>query len=329
MADAAVGDMAVEEEDSTPHWLQSAVDRLADVIVRERHASPAAATPLSPSADDDRPPSHSPPPHGCRATAATQASPKTIALPDTPPATPEQHAARPRRAADCSVCRWAALVLATPLLLAISIPAGERVYHRLQFGGWRTADGRRSWESAGDAHPAAATTAVAVPGGTSADQMVGAISLLGHTLRDALQRGDGAVLAASREAAAREAAQTRLAELEEEARELRREMSTMKVRMRELEGAVLTKEEALARLEDMHSLTRGQLEKDAKCCRMETRGHGQAMEARKQAEGKLYRCERQLQRALEHPASSARQKRHFQWADPVRQLFERHPRFQE
>jgi hypothetical protein len=48
--------------------------------------------------------------------------------------------------------------------------------------------------------------------------------------------------------------------------------------------------QALSRLEDVHSLTSQQLEKDSACCRTESRASGQAREAQEQAQGRLYRC---------------------------------------
>ena len=59
------------------------------------------------------------------------------------------------------------------------------------------------------------------------------------------------------------------------------------------------KEEALSRLEDLHSLATKQLDKDAACCAAHRPGRAKAEEAARGCKVTLQRCERQLGRAEE------------------------------
>ena len=205
-----------------------------------------------------------------------------------------------------------------------------------------------------------------------------------------MSRGDGAVLAASRELAAREAAQAKVAELERVVSRLRRDLATARSTIKDHAERVRAKEEArapalhthpqpatarrrsqlrrwrcrtcsrrrqrigaarceqsvtqplrglcmkarparttskhaaravaaqaLSRLEDVHSLTTQQLEKDSACCRTESRASGQAREAQKQAEGRLYRC---AERPAAEPWAKRRDGKRVPWV-----LRTRHP----
>lgn len=285
------GGAAQDDEDATPNWLTAAVDTLAATIVSER---------LSSCTNDKQEAAASPNARGGVVVVNDGA-----AVRDGSQGEGRRSEGSTRRRRERQ--RWgrlwflpfrAALVLAlVPIILAISIALAQLLYEKLapDLTG-RSADSG-----------ALPSSQLVVPGALpgSADQLASALGSLGGTLRDAMQRGDGAVLAASREAAAREAAQNKVAELQLLVTTLRRDLATARSSLKEHAGALRAKEEALSRLEDLHSHTSAQLERDAKCCREESRAHGQAREAQKQAEGKLYRCEQQLKRSTEKAAQLA------------------------
>uniref|UniRef100_A0A6V4A7K5 Uncharacterized protein n=1 Tax=Prymnesium polylepis TaxID=72548 RepID=A0A6V4A7K5_9EUKA len=240
----ATGDDVKKEDESTPPWLQSAVDRLAAEMVTERNGGAVDAAGVVTDVSV-----------GQRATRS-----------------------------------WL-LLLVAPVVVAASIAVALFAI--------RT-PGPESTASASGFSAALAVQGVSA---NHEQQMLGALSsALGTTLKEAVSRGDGAVLAASREAAAREAAQAKLAQLERVVSRLRRELAVARSSIKEYTERVRAKEEALSRLEDVHSLTSQQLEKDSACCRTESRASGQAREAQEQAQGRLYRCEQQLERVAQRTA---------------------------
>jgi len=109
-------------------------------------------------------------------------------------------------------------------------------------------------------------------------------------LDKATNRGDQAVLAATRCAATLEHAQHRHVELSAQLKQAKDALQSLQAALRSKEAALVAKEEALARLEDLHSHTSQQLDEQVGCCKG-------ALKASGRLEERTQRCERQLSRA--------------------------------
>jgi len=207
------------------------------------------------------------------------------------------------------------------------VPRGEGVEGAGPIARWLDSIGRGGGEG-GDQLVGLSGAGAGVAGGVlvggggvlsvaAAESLVGTF---GSVLREATKRGDAAATAAAKTAAAAAAEAQKRREAEAAAAELRQEVAALR-------EALKAKEEALSRLEDMHSLTSHQQQRDAACCAAfaeaklvharEAEAHRGCVKALKRADAALARSDAKLTQMIdERPGTATFWKRMREMARP-------------
>ena len=135
------------------------------------------------------------------------------------------------------------------------------------------------------------------------------LASLSHSLQSVMQRGDSAVVAASRCASALDAATQRKRELESALATARSALAASQQAMRDLQEQLLAKEVALGRLEDALGLCEQRRRTDSACCKTELSARARSEESEGACFKRLQRAERLVQRHEERESQRLEQLR--------------------